>query len=54
MNKMFKSIHGSKKSTSDKVATSNTFDRFLRQNQNRNIFYFVLNGIAMPLAYSKM
>lgn len=50
MNKIFKSIHGSNKT--DKTAVDMAFDRFAKQTQNRNIFYIVLNGIAMPVAAS--
>lgn len=50
MNRIIKSIHGSKKV--DKTAIDMAFDRFVKQTQNRNIFYIVLNGIAMPVATS--
>ena len=54
MNKMFKSIHGSKRNKPDKITINNAFDRFVKQNKNSDIFYFVVNGIAMPLAFSRI
>ena len=48
MNKIFESIHGSKKA--DKAEVDVAFERFAKQTQDRNVFYVVVNGIAMPLA----
>ncbi len=47
MSKLLELIHGRK----IKQNKSEVYCRFAKQNDHRNIFYVVLNGIAMPVAY---
>lgn len=55
MNKLLELIHGSKYTPKDSFINNQdgfaeAYERFASQRSNGNIFYIVLNGIAMPIA----
>lgn len=54
MGKLMQVIHGSNRTSkrsfiNNKEAFAEAYDRFATQRENRNIFYVVLNGVAMPI-----
>ena len=56
MSKLSKLIHGSNRAPkrnffNSKIAFAEAYDRFARHNSKRNLFYVVLNGVAMPIAF---
>lgn len=55
MSKLMKLIHGSNRTSksnfiNNRERVAEAYERFAAQRSNRNIFYVVLNGIAMPIA----
>lgn len=54
MSKLLKLIHGSNRTkdnfVNNREMVAEAYERFAAQRSNRNIFYVVLNRIAMPIA----
>lgn len=55
MSKLMKFIHGSNRTSksnfiNNRERIAEAYERFAAHHSNRNIFYVVLNGIAMPIA----
>ncbi len=54
MGKLMQVIHGSNRTSkhsfiNNREMTTEAYERFATQRENRNIFYVVLNGVAMPI-----
>jgi len=54
MGKLMQVIHGSNRTSkhsfiNNREITAEAYERFATQRENRNIFYVVLNGVAMPI-----